>query len=141
MQSHIPQRMGTKHPNIAPYGDIFYGSDDKAIVLAVGTEAQFQRLCDWLSKSEWYQQEAYATNAARVRNRDALNALLKSALDKFSASHIVEELTKVAVPVALIRDMKSVFESPLAQQMILEQKEEDGNVSRRVRTVAFSEDV
>lgn len=138
MESHIPQRMGTKHPNIAPYGDIFEGSDGKTMVLAVGTEAQFQRLCDWLGREEWCRDEAYATNAARVKNRDALNLLLKAEMIKFPAADIVESLTKVAVPAAMIRNMKEVFEIPLAQKMILPQEEADGRVSKRVKTVAFS---
>ena len=52
MGNHIPQRMGTMHPNIAPYGDVFYTADDKPIVLAVGTERQFENLCAVLNISE-----------------------------------------------------------------------------------------
>ena len=39
---HIPQKMGMEHPNIAPYGDVFFTQDEKAIVLAVGTDKQFK---------------------------------------------------------------------------------------------------
>ncbi len=138
MEGYIPQRLGTQHPNIAPYGDIFQGSDGKTVVLAIGTEGQFQRLCDWLGCSEWYAMEEYATNAARVKNRVELCGLLEQKLNKYPATQLVAELTAVAVPVAMIRNMKEVFEVPAAQAMVIDQQEQDGSISKRVKTVAFS---
>ena len=44
----IPQRMGTLHPNIAPYGELFACKDGGQIVLAVGNDRQFQQLCKTL---------------------------------------------------------------------------------------------
>ena len=38
---HIPQQMGSEHPNIAPYGTVFYSKDNKPLVLAIGTDRQF----------------------------------------------------------------------------------------------------
>jgi len=52
MADFIPQRMGTQHPNIAPYGDMFYTKDGKMLVLAVGTERQFEGLCKTLNLAE-----------------------------------------------------------------------------------------
>jgi len=51
----IPQRMGTAHPNIAPYGDVFTCSDGQLVLIAAGTERHFQRLCAAVEHPEWVQ--------------------------------------------------------------------------------------
>lgn len=133
----IPQRMGTAHPNIAPYGDIFQGSDGVSLVLAVGTERQFQRLCEVLGKMEWLNLPAFCSNAARVQHREALNAALASCFRVQKATYWISQLEQAGVPVALIRNMESVFQLPAAQAMILEEEMEDGTISKRLRTNAF----
>jgi crotonobetainyl-CoA:carnitine CoA-transferase CaiB-like acyl-CoA transferase len=133
----IPQRMGTAHPNIAPYGDIFQGSDGVSLVLAVGTERQFQRLCEVLGKEEWLTSPTFCSNAARVQHREALNTALERCLIEQKAAYWINRLEQVGVPVALIRNMESVFQLPAAQAMILEEEMEDGTISKRLRTNAF----
>ncbi len=137
MAGHIPQRMGTMHPNIAPYGDVFYTSDDKPIVLAVGTERQFQQLCTVLNITELIDNEHFSTNSARVRNRNSLKAILAKAIKKSERSTILEALKLKKVPVGSIRNMEEVFELKTAQNMILTETLTDGTVTQRVKTVAF----
>ena len=48
----IPQKQGSAHPNIAPYGDVFKTADGHEILLAVGSDRQFQDLCDLLDIQE-----------------------------------------------------------------------------------------
>ena len=137
MGNHIPQRMGTMHPNIAPYGDVFYTSDDKPIVLAVGTERQFANLCDGLHLTKLTKNEQFKTNAARVRNRVALKSILAKAIKKYKRTAILNQLKLKKVPVGSIRNMQEVFELEAAKQMILRETLEDGTVTERVRTVVF----
>jgi len=137
MANHIPQRMGTMHPNIAPYGDIFTTKDDKPIILAVGTERQFQSLCAVLDMASLVENELYATNSQRVQNRVALKEALKPAFLQFDRADILEKLTTKGVPAGSIRNMQEVFEMPQTKEMILEQEFEDGTLTKRVKTVAF----
>ena len=46
MNDFVPQRIGSLHPNIAPYGEIVTTKDGKNLVLAAGSQIQFQKLCD-----------------------------------------------------------------------------------------------
>ncbi|MCB9284102.1 MAG: CoA transferase [Lewinellaceae bacterium] len=138
MAGHIPQPMGTRHPNIAPYGDVFTTRDGKLILLAVGTDRQFAQLCTLLAKDEWITNPVLATNAARVRNRELLRDVLQDAIVHWESTVLLEKLELLHVPAARIRDMKEVFELPQAQKMILEGKMPDGQTSRGVRTVAFA---
>ncbi len=137
MAGHIPQRMGTMHPNIAPYGDVFYTKDQKPIVLAVGTEKQFAELCTAIDLEALITNEAFSTNASRVRNRIALKEALKENIQLFERDDLLNILHQRQVPVGSIRNMKEVFEADTAQQLLLEDTLPGGQVGKRVSTVAF----
>ncbi|MFN0215170.1 MAG: CaiB/BaiF CoA transferase family protein [Saprospiraceae bacterium] len=137
MTGHIPQRMGTKHPNIAPYGDVFLCADGQALLLAVGTERQFFHLCEVLQLKKLLENPDFQTNAARVKNRERLNILLQAEISKMILNDAMTRFQASGVPAARIRDLKSVFDMPAAQEMVLEEKMEDGGLTKRVRTVAF----
>ncbi len=135
--AHLPQRMGSQHPNIAPYGEIFYTNDNKPIILATGTEKQFRELCEILSVPEIAEDERFKTNTLRLSNRAVLNEKLMPAFQKMTAEKILERCHELQVPVAPIRNLEEVFEIPAAKNLILEEPLPDGGVSRRVRTAVF----
>ena len=137
MAGHIPQRMGTQHPNIAPYGDIFTCSDGNPILLAVGTERQFRQLCAVLGLEKLLENPDFQTNAARVQNRERLNNILTEAISKMTLDVAMANFKANGVPAARIRDMRSVFEMREARGMVLEEKTESGAGTKRLRTVAF----
>lgn len=137
MAGHIPQRLGTQHPNIAPYGDIFKTRDAKQVVIAAGTERQFQKLCEVLNFKYLLSDERFSSNANRVKNRAALIEALQVAFLPFKRDEILQRFQEAGIPAAGIRNMQEVFEHPLAKNMILEETMPDGRQSRRVRTVVF----
>ncbi|WP_428657424.1 CaiB/BaiF CoA transferase family protein [Runella sp.] len=138
MEGYIPQRMGTKHPNIAPYGDMYQCHNGKAVLLAVGTEKQFKHLCEILDLPGLLKDESFNTNVARVKNREALNKVLAEKIVHFEAVSLLEKLEKKGVPAASIRTMQEVFDLPTAQAMVLEERLSDGTAGKRVKTVAFN---
>ncbi len=133
----IPQRIGSQHPNIAPYGDIFYTKDNKPIILSPGTEKQFQRLCDCLDIPDLKSDKRFKNNALRLANRPALSKLIAKAFRKYEAVPLLKKCEEQRVPVARIQNMQEVFETPAAQNLILEEVLADGTVSKRVRTAVF----
>lgn len=140
MAGHIPQRMGTEHPNIAPYGDVYECADGKSILLAVGTEKQFSSLCIILNTNELLEDNRFKSNNLRVINRRELNQILSKKIRLFEAKALLQQLETVSVPSAYIRTMQEVFELPAAQALVLEEKWPDGTHSKRVKTVAFEID-
>jgi crotonobetainyl-CoA:carnitine CoA-transferase CaiB-like acyl-CoA transferase len=138
----IPQRMGAKHPNIAPYGDIFECADGKSIVLAVGTERQFERLCTVLNLPALITHPDFQSNASRVVNRVALIKILEKPILQYTCSDLMALFKQAGVPAAQIRDMEAVFEMPAAQNMILTDQIEQSNLSmiaaKRMKTNAFN---
>lgn len=135
--AHLPQRMGSRHPNIAPYGEVFYTKDKKPLIVSTGTEQQFRALCQMLGVAQIPENERFATNALRLQHRDELAGLLQAAFQNFAAAQILEQCHAMQVPVAPIRDLAEVFDLPAARDLILEEKTQAGKVSKRVRTAVF----
>jgi len=137
--NHIPQRMGSLHPNIAPYGDVFFTKDKKPVVLAVGTEKQFQLLCDVLNLQKIKEDKRFSINALRVKNRNELKEILTPAISLYNRADLLQQLKQAGVPAGAIRNMQEVFELPQAKAMILEEEniEDNNKITRRVKTVAF----
>lgn len=136
-EGFIPQRMGTQHPNIAPYGEIFKTKDNKEIILAVGTEKQFVELCNCLNRSELAADKRFATNAQRVVHRTVLQEALAPLFLESDQATLLTRFQSAKVPAGVIRNMQEVFDWPIAQGMVLEAVK-DGEVSKRVKTVAFN---
>ncbi len=137
---HLPQRMGSRHPNIAPYGEIFYAKDGKPLILATGTDQQFRQLCKALHLLQLAEDQRFATNTLRLTHRRELNELLAPAFSKMNAEEILSRCQALQVPLAPIRNLQEVFQLPAARRLILEQVHPDGSISRRVRTAVFEMD-
>lgn len=137
MADHIPQAMGSQHPNIAPYGDTFYCSDQKAIVLAIGSNKQFTKLLNLLGAHDDEALHAFDTNQKRVANRESLINFLTPFFQKFKRDELLETLINNGLPAGAIRSMDEVFENPVAQSMVLSE-EIKGQKTLRVKSVAVT---
>ena len=135
MVNHIPKPMGTSHPNIAPYGDIFRTKDGKKLVLAIGNDKQFKALCKILKLEELANNPQYSTNLKRVSNRNSLNNILAKNILLSDLSSLMSSSLENGVPIGHVKNLEEVFSSELAKSMILEDKIDE---SKRVRTIAFT---
>jgi crotonobetainyl-CoA:carnitine CoA-transferase CaiB-like acyl-CoA transferase len=102
-----PQAIGNRHPSIAPYETLT--AADRPLVVAVGNDAQFARLCRVLGLPEAAADPRFASNAARVGNREALVAVLEEALRRRDAAAWVPLLTEAGVPCGLVNDVGEAF--------------------------------
>lgn len=136
MNAHIPVQMGSEHPNIAPYGDLFQTADGIAIVLAIGSDVQFQKFCAFINRIDIAENELYKTNIQRVTNRRKLYDELSASIQRIQSKALFAYCHAQQIPVGRIRNMQEVFETEAAQQLILEQQIE-GMLTKRVSTIAF----
>lgn len=137
MAKHIAQRMGMQHPNIAPYGDTFTCKDGRQVVLAVGSDAQFRKLCAFLNAAKAADDELFATNANRVKNRPALIQLLSQYLAEVNSGELLKWCHREQVPAGAIRNIKEVSESAAGQAMTLE-SEMEGQLTKRFSSKGFT---
>lgn len=129
--NHIPRPMGSEHPNIAPYGDVFSLADGTHIVLAVGSDRQFSALCKVLDLPNL---PDFATNNERVSRRQQLVNVLAEQLKHCCWPEIQHLCSLEKIPVGRIKNMEEVFEDEATQSLLLHYP--DGQ--RSVKTVAFS---
>ncbi|MGE0066014.1 MAG: CaiB/BaiF CoA transferase family protein [Solirubrobacterales bacterium] len=112
----VPARMGNRHPSIAPYELFPTGAGE--LVLAVGNDRQFELLCEVIGDPGLATDPRFATNPARVENREALAERLRAALASRPASEWAVELTARRVPAGVVNDLAAAF--ALAERIGLE---------------------
>src|SRR5215469_9187735 len=102
-------RFGNGHPSIVPYTT--YSAADAMMALAVGNDTQFAKTAAVLGHPEWAQDSRFATNRARVENRDAIDGMIGAALATLKA---------VGVPCGRINTVARALDDPhtAARQMI-----------------------
>ncbi|MFN2261502.1 MAG: CaiB/BaiF CoA transferase family protein [Psychroflexus sp.] len=136
MEQHIPQRQGSLHPNIAPYGEIFKTKDQQNITFAIGSDLHFEKLVCYLGLSSLSQDKRFIHAQNRVKNRAELEKLIQAKVEKIEAEVILKDMESAAVPCAKIKNLKEVFQSDLAKKMIREEQIE-GKLTKRVSQIAF----
>jgi crotonobetainyl-CoA:carnitine CoA-transferase CaiB-like acyl-CoA transferase len=108
----VPQKQGSAHPNIAPYGDVFMSADGKEVLLAVGTDQQFVQLTKILNISDIANDFRFKTNVKRVENRPVLYSLIANEISRLPSSELMEALAKASVPAGIIRNVAEVLTQP-----------------------------
>lgn len=133
-----PKAIGSKHPNIAPYGEIFDTEDHKKIVLAIGNNKQFKLLCETLGIIDIVNYEKYSTNTNRVKNRKELEAILNKIISKQQSDELMKLFIEKDIPAGIIKSVQNVFDEKESQSLILEeQTTEFEGLTKRVKTAVF----
>ncbi len=105
-----PLRLGNAHPSIVPYQA--FATSDGHVVLAIGNDGQFARFCEVAGRPELAREARFATNAARVQNREELVAILAPLLAARATRDWVGALEPAGVPCGPINDIAQAFEDP-----------------------------
>ena len=136
MTGLVPQRIGSKHPNIAPYGELFTTKDGATITFAIGSNTHFRKLCEVLGVDDLSEDPRFKNNQDRVSNRTALYELLERPVAEREATEVLSALHEINVPAGKVRDLAEVFDDPLSKNLILEE-EIDGISTHRIKSVLF----
>ena len=112
----VPGRMGNRHPSIAPYETL--PAADGPFVIAVGNDGQFRVMCVALDLPALADDARFATNSARVANRDELLGALDATLREAPASTWVERLSAAGIPCGMVNQVDQAF--ALAREVGLE---------------------
>lgn len=108
-----PKRLGNGHPNVVPYQD--FPTADGDVIIAVGNDGQFARLCGVLGHPEWADDARFSTNKSRQANRVELVRLLRTETLKRRTSDWVSAMEAADVPCGPINTLAQVFEDPQVQ--------------------------
>ena len=115
-----PKRWGNAHPNIVPY-QVFKVADGW-VIIACGNDGQFRKLLDVAGEPALADDQRFATNPQRVRNRDILIPLLAPLMLRRTREQWIDALEIAGVPCGPINDLADVFRDPqvIARHMKLD---------------------
>jgi len=108
-----PPRQGNTHPNLVPYQP--FDAADQPIIIAVGNERQFARLAAICGHPEWTADARFASNGARVANRDALVGMVSEAIAQKPAAEWLEQLEAAGIPAGPINRISQALSDVQAQ--------------------------
>lgn len=103
-------RYGNGHPTIVPYQT--FRARDGWIILAVGNDEQFRRFCAFAGRSDLSADPRFATNKARVRNRELIAPIVAGLIAEQTAAYWLEGLEPLGVPAGPINTLDAVFDDP-----------------------------
>ncbi len=136
-----PTRLGNRHPNIAPYEAC--PASDGWFILAVGNDRQFRRFCKVAGFPEMADDTRFASNAARVQNRDALSETIANATRKWARDEMLAALESAGVPAGPINTVGQAFLDPqvrFREMQLLLERASGGSAIPGIRTpIRFSE--
>lgn len=136
MSDHVPQRIGSLHPNIAPYGELFTTSDGCTVTFAIGSNDHFRKLCQELAAEELLQDERFLANQKRVVNRVILREKLSPLVASRTSDSLLNALQELNVPAGKVQNLQEVFSSEKAQSLVREEMI-SGVSTKRVTSVVF----
>ena len=121
-----PPRLGNQHPNIVPYQ--VFATADGYIVLSVGNDPTFQRFCESFGLTHLLEDARFATNAARVENRQLVTDTLAPVMRQHPTGWWVEKLEALKIGCGPINRLSGVFVDPqvVARGVVVEMAQPEG---------------
>ena len=112
-----PKRMGTAHPNLAPYQA--FATSDGEVMLAVGNDRQFRDCMVCIGHAEVADDHRFASNAARIENRKELVEIISMCLRRETTAFWLREFSLHGVPAGPINDLAEVLGNDFARERLL----------------------
>ena len=114
------KRLGTRHPNIAPYQAV--QTKDGHFVIAAANDGQFKTLCKTIGLDSLSSDKRFLTNRCRVENMRVLIDTLEAKFKTEPSSHWMSLLENTSVPCGPINTLKQVFDMPQVHALDLIQE-------------------
>ncbi|MCX8996491.1 CoA transferase [Rhizobiaceae bacterium BDR2-2] len=129
-----PVRLGNAHPNISPYEVV--PTADGHLILAIGNDGQFARLCAILGLEGVAEDERFSTNKARVAHKTEVRRLVSERTARWHKRDLLTACEKSAVPAGPINTIGEMFDDPQvkARGLRIDLEAADGTVIPGVRS-------
>jgi crotonobetainyl-CoA:carnitine CoA-transferase CaiB-like acyl-CoA transferase len=136
MGNHVAQRIGSLHPNIAPYGELFHTKDAQLITFAIGSDLHFSKLCSFLQFTELIDNPSFSTNVARVKHRTQLHGTLQEKIIQLESDAILQYMLDNHVPCGKVKTIDAVFAESAAKELVRTEKFGEQE-TKRTTSIAF----
>ena len=107
-----PERVGLKHPTIAPYGG-FTCADGRDIVISIQNEREWIDFCKFvLRRPDLLDDDRCKSNAARVKNREFVDGAVAEIFDKVPSGEMIDRLTEAQTAFGQINSVYDLISHP-----------------------------
>jgi len=124
MANHKAVPLGSIHPNIAPYGEILNCKQEKEVVLAIGSNTQFDSFCELLNIGEVTTDSKFSNNQKRVENRTQLQKIIQNQIKEWDREELIDECAQRNIPIGAVRSIDEILEKESAKSRIKEEMKE-----------------
>ncbi|WP_321334106.1 CaiB/BaiF CoA-transferase family protein [Breoghania sp.] len=115
-----PKRIGLAHPSISPYG-VFESRDGRPILISIQSDREWRNLAKIFLEDEALGTDPrFATNVARVENRNQTDAIVAAAFARRDCDDAIAVLLKADVALALVNDMAGLSSHPHLRRITVE---------------------
>ena len=127
-----PERLGNQHPNIVPYQ--VFPTADGHMVLSVGNDPTFKRFCEGFALTHLLEDKRFATNAARVENRQLVTDTLTPLMTRHPTEWWIGKLEALNIGCGPINKLSQVFADPhvVARGMVMEMHHATGGAMKMI---------
>jgi crotonobetainyl-CoA:carnitine CoA-transferase CaiB-like acyl-CoA transferase len=103
----VPGRLGSAHPNIAPYDK--FAARDGEIFLGILNDGQFRRFCRKVAREDLLDDPRFCTNADRLKHVAVLRTEIERTLAGFKADDLCRDLMQAGVPAGAVNTVPQAF--------------------------------
>lgn len=112
MNQRIPERLGNRHPLVAPHGCYPCRGEDAWVVLAAFSDDDFTRLAEVIGQPQLVADARLSSNAARYRHQDELDAIIASWTRTHTPREAMEKLQAAGIAAGVVLNTREVIEDP-----------------------------
>jgi len=116
MNGRIRERMGNRHPSMAPHGSYRCKGEDEWAVISISSDAEWQRFCHVIGRPSWVEDARFSDVLGRYRHQDELDKLIETCTIQYDHYEIMRILQRVDVPAGPVLDAKELVEEPHLQE-------------------------
>jgi formyl-CoA transferase len=107
-----PQRMGLKHPSIAPYG-VFRSKDGRDILISIQSEREWKKLCaEVLGQPDLPNDPRFANMVERVRHRELTDQTVGARFASMTRDELLKRLSDSDIAFAEVNTMADLAVHP-----------------------------
>jgi crotonobetainyl-CoA:carnitine CoA-transferase CaiB-like acyl-CoA transferase len=112
MNSRVQERMGNRHPSMAPHGSYRCKGEDQWVTIAISSDAVWHRFCEAVGQPSWAEDDRFSDTLSRYQNQKELDGLIEEWTSKRDHYEIMHILQQADIPAGPVLDAKELVEDP-----------------------------
>jgi len=112
MNGNIQERMGNRHPSMAPHGCYRCKGEDRWVTIAVPSDAAWKRFCQVAGNDSWAEDERFSDMLNRHQHQEELNELIEAWTSQHDHYELMDILQQADIPAGPVLDAKELVEDP-----------------------------